>query len=302
MKNRMNSSEWFFWKIPLLALLLAQWLSEIKITVFFQLLFTLQLKCTGSFHSTFRHPAAMNLWTDTEILTGFLNEACCSAGNSCICTYVCHIVLFYELVLFKLSFSSPFLHLWHYITQKICVLPLSSLYSLSPFFLCSFITAFFLCLKLLHISSQLSCLHNRSHYLLFYKPTYLCISSLSLLFLSPPFPICRQYHGAGVSGGPVVSSANRGRQHRGRIRGGSPSFFMINMYFLFLSFFSFWCLCFHCWWNCHGYRLQINKQRMAVCESNEREKVLCALVVLHWNNLYKFIMLTFLYYIILKLY
>lgn len=214
----------------------------------------------------------------------------------------------------RLSYSAV---LWACFVQAFILLPLfasvtlhhtedmclaSSLYSLSPFFLCSFITAFFLCLKLLHISSQLSCLHNRSHYLLFYKPTYLCISSLSLLFLSPPFPICRQYHGAGVSGGPVVSSANRGRQHRGRIRGGSPSFFMINMYFLFLSFFSFWCLCFHCWWNCHGYRLQINKQRMAVCESNEREKVLCALVVLHWNNLYKFIMLTFLYYIILKLY
>ncbi len=79
-------------------------------------------------------------------------------------------------------------------------------------------------LKWLRISSQLICLQKFSlfSFLLCCKPDDLCVNSVPLPFLFSPFSLCRQHHGAGVSRGAVVSSADRGRQHRGRIRGGPP--------------------------------------------------------------------------------
>lgn len=140
LKNGMN----LFKKI-LLALLLAQW-SEIKMT---WLLFTLQLNCTGSFHGTLRHPGTI---TDTGILTEFLNRACCSSRKSCsICAYVCHIVLFYELVLFWHSFSSPFFASVTLHHTKAMRLASFSVVSFS--FLCLFITAFSFVKMITHFQS-----------------------------------------------------------------------------------------------------------------------------------------------------
>lgn len=69
-----------------------------------------------------------------------------------------------SMSLFCSGTHSPplFLHLCHYITQKLCVWPLSP-QSHSPFFLSVYSLLLFPLLKL-HISCQLICLHNSSHF------------------------------------------------------------------------------------------------------------------------------------------
>lgn len=118
--------------------------------------------------------------------------------------------------------SPPLFCIWDITSHKSYV---------SGLFLRSLILLFFSVYSLLlfpllklRISSQLICLQKFSlfSFLHYYKPAYLCVNSVALLFLFSPFSLCRQHHGAGVSGGAVVSSADRGRQHRGRIRGGPP--------------------------------------------------------------------------------
>lgn len=105
---------------------------------------------------------------------------------------------------------------------------------------------FFLCLKLLHISSQLSCLHNRSHFSISYSVTSqpIYVPVLSHFCFSPsPFPYLQT-----VSWGRCLRRAcclvcrQRAPTQRQNQRWVTIYFFQWSTCIFFFFSFSFWCL------------------------------------------------------------